>query len=179
MNINFENMKLDPASNHNILSFGIFEFINQIDLTKLALDAASRDFDYDGYCDYLNRCNQSGLTDTPVEKVSKDLYVFIKGLFNTMHWIDYNLDRLNELETRPITDSDLLQIGNLYWLVSKSDGKVEADVCKELGGQKYFKEHIWAIKDNPQAFERWDIIKINPLVIPTKKLGDGEELCIQ
>lgn len=59
-----------------------------------------------------------------------------------------------------ITEPSELQPGHQYWVRykgSKSHYIVDCDCVDGHIDQIYLGDHIWATKENPQAFERWDI----------------------
>lgn len=59
-----------------------------------------------------------------------------------------------------IEDSDELKVGELYWLINKSNGKIQASRCCETHGVKHFNT-IWTDNTNTQGFTRWYICEVD------------------
>lgn len=76
---------------------------------------------------------------------------------------------------RYITNPDDLTVGEKYWLVDKTNDMYRSEICMSIDNddrQKHFKNRIWATKENPQAFARWNIF--GP--IPRDVVPDFESL---
>lgn len=66
-----------------------------------------------------------------------------------------------------ITDPDELVVGEKYWLVDKTNDMYRTDICRAIDNvdnTKHFGNRIWASKENPQAFERWNIFGPIPVI---------------
>lgn len=63
-----------------------------------------------------------------------------------------------------------LEVGKEYWLVSKlyADAVPKISQCRIIDAQgwKYFDAHIWAVEDNNQAMENFDIFGPVPERLP-------------
>lgn len=70
-----------------------------------------------------------------------------------------------------ITDVAMLEVDKDYWLVSKRYAEAPPTISKckviESKGWKYFDGHIWAMEDNNQAMEYFDIFgPLEPHPVP-------------